>query len=46
MGIVVTSHFSQVIEDVANRAILLVDGSIAKIGSPKEVIARVHEGVR
>ena len=38
MGIVVTSHFSQVIEDVADRAILLVDGSIAKMGSPKEVI--------
>jgi methyl coenzyme M reductase system subunit A2 len=38
MGMVVTSHFSQVIEDIANRAILLVDGEIAKIGSPKEVI--------
>jgi len=40
MGIVVTSHFSQVIEDVASRAILLVDGSIAGIGTPKEVIAQ------
>jgi methyl coenzyme M reductase system, component A2 len=38
MGMVVTSHFSQVIEDIANRAILLVDGEIAKIGSPKEII--------
>ena len=44
MGIVVTSHFSQVIEDVANRAILLVDGSIAKIGTPKEVIAEFMKG--
>ncbi len=38
MGMVVTSHFSKVIEDMANRAILLVDGKIAKIGSPKDVI--------
>jgi methyl coenzyme M reductase system subunit A2 len=38
MGMVVTSHFSQVIEDVANRALLLVDGEIAKLGSPGEVI--------
>jgi methyl coenzyme M reductase system, component A2 len=38
MGMVVTSHFSHVIEDMANRAILLVDGSIAAIGSPKTVI--------
>jgi methyl coenzyme M reductase system subunit A2 len=38
MGMVVTSHFSQVIEDMANRAILLVDGEIATIGAPKNVI--------
>ncbi|MFA4859700.1 methyl coenzyme M reductase system, component A2 [Methanoregula sp.] len=38
MGMVVTSHFSQVIEDMANRAMLLVDGEIAAIGSPKTVI--------
>ena len=44
MGIVVTSHFSQVIEDVASRAILLVDGAIAKIGPPKEVIAEFMKG--
>ena len=39
MGMVVTSHFSHVIEDMANRAILLADGSIAAIGSPKSVIS-------
>ena len=39
MGMVVTSHFSQVIEDMANRAMLLVDGEIASIGSPKTVIS-------
>jgi methyl coenzyme M reductase system subunit A2 len=39
MGMVVTSHFSNVIEDMANRAILLADGSIAAIGSPKNVIS-------
>jgi methyl coenzyme M reductase system, component A2 len=38
MGMVVTSHFSQVIEDMAHRAILLVDGEIAAMGSPKSVI--------
>ena len=38
MGMVVTSHFSQVIEDMANRAMLLVDGEIAAIGSPETVI--------
>lgn len=38
MGMVVTSHFSQVIEDMAHRAMLLVDGGIASIGSPKNVI--------
>ena len=36
MGMVVTSHFSQVIEEMANRAMLLVDGEIASIGSPKD----------
>jgi methyl coenzyme M reductase system subunit A2 len=38
MGMVVTSHFSEVIEDMANRAILLAEGEIAAIGSPKKVI--------
>ncbi|RPI40612.1 MAG: methyl coenzyme M reductase system, component A2 [Methanoregulaceae archaeon] len=38
MGMIVTSHFSQVIEDMANRAMLLVDGEIAAIGSPNKVI--------
>ncbi len=41
MGMVVTSHFSHVIEDMASRAILLADGSIAAIGSPKSVIKHV-----
>jgi len=44
MGIVVTSHFSQVIEDVASRAMLLVDGSIESIGAPKDVIAQFMKG--
>ena len=44
MGIVVTSHFSQVIEDVASRAILLADGNIAKMGTPREVIAEFMKG--
>jgi methyl coenzyme M reductase system subunit A2 len=44
MGMVVTSHFSQVIEDVASRALLLIDGSIAKIGTPKDVIGEFMKG--
>ena len=38
MGMVVTSHFSQVIEDVADRAMLLEDGKITALGTPAEVI--------
>jgi methyl coenzyme M reductase system, component A2 len=38
MGIVVTSHFPHVIEEMASRALLLVDGKIAEIGSPSQVI--------
>ncbi len=38
MGMVITSHFSGVINDVAHRAMLLDEGKIAKIGQPAEVI--------
>jgi methyl coenzyme M reductase system, component A2 len=38
MGMVITSHFSGVIQDVAHRAMLLDEGKIAKIGQPAEVI--------
>jgi methyl coenzyme M reductase system subunit A2 len=44
MAMIVTSHFSQVIEDVAVRAILLVDGKISKIGTPKQVIGEFMKG--
>ncbi|QSZ67184.1 methyl coenzyme M reductase system, component A2 [Methanofollis aquaemaris] len=44
MGMMVTSHFSQVIEDVADRAIMLKDGEIEILGKPEEVIARFMEG--
>ena len=40
MSMVVTSHFSQVIEDVADRAILLENGKIIAIGEPRVVIDR------
>lgn len=43
MAMVVTSHFSNVIKDVANRAILLEDGEIVEIGSPEDVINRFME---
>ena len=38
MGMIVTSHFSQVLDDVVDRAILLSDGKIIKVGDPKEII--------
>ncbi|TAJ45737.1 methyl coenzyme M reductase system, component A2 [Methanofollis fontis] len=44
MGMMVTSHFSQVIRDVADRAIMLKEGEIEVIGSPDEVIDRFMEG--
>jgi methyl coenzyme M reductase system subunit A2 len=44
MGMVVTSHFSQVVEDVADRAILLMDGEATMMGTPAEVIAHFMKG--
>ena len=43
MAMVVTSHFSSVIEDVADRAILLENGEIKVIGAPEAVINRFME---
>ncbi|HNL86328.1 MAG TPA: ATP-binding cassette domain-containing protein, partial [Methanoregulaceae archaeon] len=45
MGMVVTSHFPQVIEEVTDRALLLENGAIAHLGDPKEVIRKFMEGV-
>jgi len=39
MGMLITSHFSGVIEDVASRALLLEDGKIVRIGKPHDVIS-------
>ncbi|MCZ0861217.1 methyl coenzyme M reductase system, component A2 [Methanocorpusculum sp. MG] len=39
MGMVITSHFSQVLEDVCDRAVLLDDGMIVKVGDPAEIVA-------
>lgn len=38
MGMVITSHFSQVLEEACDRAVLLDDGRITKIGTPQEII--------
>ncbi|MGA2934813.1 MAG: methyl coenzyme M reductase system, component A2 [Methanomicrobiales archaeon] len=46
MGMIVTSHFSQVVQDVADRALLLNDGEIAMIGSPGEVIQKFMSGLQ
>ena len=40
MGMVVTSHFSSVIESLADRALLLENGEIVLLGKPAEVVAR------
>jgi methyl coenzyme M reductase system subunit A2 len=39
MGMIITSHFAQAIEDVSDRALLIADGEITAIGTPEEVIA-------
>ena len=44
MAMVVTSHFSQILEDIVSRAILLQDGEIRTMGTPGEVIASFMEG--
>jgi methyl coenzyme M reductase system subunit A2 len=46
MGMIVTSHFSQVVQDVADRALLLNNGEISMIGSPSEVIAKFMTGLK
>jgi methyl coenzyme M reductase system subunit A2 len=46
MGMIVTSHFSQVVQDVADRALLLNNGEIAMIGSPAQVIAKFMTGLK
>ncbi|HOJ96124.1 MAG TPA: methyl coenzyme M reductase system, component A2 [Methanospirillum sp.] len=44
MSMVVTSHFTQILEDVVTRAILLENGSIKKMGTPEEVLSVFMEG--
>ena len=46
MGMIVTSHFSQVVQDVADRALLLNNGEIAMIGTPAEVIGKFMAGLQ
>ncbi|HWQ67767.1 MAG TPA: methyl coenzyme M reductase system, component A2 [Methanospirillum sp.] len=38
MAMVVTSHFSQILDDIVDRAIFLQDGEIMAMGPPHEVI--------
>ncbi|HJK77634.1 MAG TPA: methyl coenzyme M reductase system, component A2 [Methanocorpusculum sp.] len=44
MGMVITSHFSQVLEDVCDRAVLLDDGKIMKVGEPAEIVTEFMKG--
>jgi len=43
MAMVITSHFSSVIRDVADRAIFLENGEIKAIGAPDDIIGRFME---
>lgn len=44
MSMVVTSHFTHIMEDIVNRAILLEDGAIRSIGTPQEVTSVFMDG--
>ena len=44
MGMVVTSHFAEDIATLAQRAILLSEGSITAIGTPAEILSRFTAG--
>jgi methyl coenzyme M reductase system subunit A2 len=43
MGMVITSHFPGVIEEVAGRALLIEAGRVERDGPPKEVLAKFLE---
>jgi methyl coenzyme M reductase system subunit A2 len=44
MSMVVTSHFTQILQDVVKKAILLEDGAIKAYGSPDEVMEIFMKG--
>jgi methyl coenzyme M reductase system, component A2 len=44
MAMVVTSHFSQILDDIVQRAIFLKDGEIKASGTPRDVTAVFMEG--
>ncbi len=44
MSMVVTSHFTQILDEVVTKAILLQDGEIRASGSPQEVMAVFMKG--
>lgn len=46
MAMVVSSHFSQIIEDICNKAILLEDGVIKDIGDPKKIVETFLKGAK
>jgi methyl coenzyme M reductase system subunit A2 len=44
MSMVITSHFTQILDEVATRAILLQEGEITATGSPQEVMQIFMKG--
>ena len=46
MGMVITSHFSQVLEEVCDRAVLMDDGRIMMVGEPEEIVDEFMKGCK
>ncbi|HJJ48252.1 MAG TPA: methyl coenzyme M reductase system, component A2 [Methanocorpusculum sp.] len=44
MGMIITSHFPQTLEEACDRAVLLDDGRITRVGTPEEIVAEFMKG--
>ena len=44
MGMIITSHFPQTLEEACDRAVLLDDGRITQVGTPEEIVAEFMKG--
>ncbi|MBN1167410.1 MAG: methyl coenzyme M reductase system, component A2 [Methanospirillaceae archaeon] len=44
MAMVITSHFSNILDDIVDRAMLIENGEIKEMGTPEDVIASFMEG--
>ncbi|MCL2141664.1 MAG: methyl coenzyme M reductase system, component A2 [Methanimicrococcus sp.] len=44
MTMIITSHWPEVIKELAHKAVLLENGEIAEIGKPQDIISKFMEG--